>query len=95
MLGAVPSTRTRASGAAIGPKDNAVTALKKVSQQADKAFKKGYGVKVEPIGVVYMERVDTAEVEDRLKRLKDILTALATVTCTYGPWDGCHGDVDG
>ncbi len=75
-------------GAAIGPKDNAVTALKKVSQQADKAFKNGYSVKVDPIGVVYMERVD-------LKKLLDILTAIATITCTFAPRDGCHGDADG
>jgi FKBP-type peptidyl-prolyl cis-trans isomerase len=84
--------------AAIDPKDSAATALKKVSQQADKAFKKGYNVKVDPIGVVYMERVDTAgtagPVADTLGDILRRLKGLATVTCTYGPWDGCHGDAD-
>jgi hypothetical protein len=77
--------------AALGPKDNAVASLKKVSAEAEKAFKKGYGVKVDPIGVVYTEHVGSEEAGGLLHRL----TALGTIRCTYGPWDGCHGDVDG
>jgi hypothetical protein len=74
--------------AALDPKDSAVTTLKKVSQQADKAFKNGFSVKVDPIGITYTERV-------AITRLRDILTGIATATCTFSPRDGCHGDADG
>src|SRR3954453_108500 len=43
--------------AALGATESAVASLKKVSAEADKAFKHGYGVKVDPIGVVYTEHV--------------------------------------
>jgi hypothetical protein len=74
------------SSARISPQDDVVTSLKKLGDAAEKALPNGYDVAVTPFGLTLMERVSNPTALD--------VTATATSSCTFNPWDGCKGDPD-
>jgi hypothetical protein len=71
--------------AGVTASDGAVAAMQKLARAAPKVFKKGHDVKIEPFAFSLTERTNETDLA---------LTATGSIRCTFGPWDGCRGDID-